>query len=395
MANLTTPAVPLPVHSPLGGSAAERFIACRGSAALIHRLGRRTVTLEHDYTRHGIAAHEVVAACLQQGYDVWEVMDLDWNGISFEADETKSMQDYLNFVRERVRVLTEKYGSAYLHVEYDIAHPDVHPLFYGRLDAGITAGNYAEILDYKHGEGIAVDAEDNAQLRYYASGFVYDMHEIEHVGMWIVQPRGFHPAGPTRHAEMSLVALMCWMDYTLVPAMCQADPTQPAHPDARTLTPGEHCRFCPAKLSCPAIRNELAVVENTGLKFVGTATHEELGELMAKIPRARMLIKALEEEALRRMQDGIELPGQKLVAKKVNRVWKADAEAVMRARYGKDAYETKFKSPAKIEELVGGEDLAKEYAYSPDAGFTVAPADDKRRAIVVKRLSDDYPLPTS
>lgn len=395
MSDLTTLPVPLPVHSPLGGSAAERFIACRGSAALIQRLGRRAVTLEHDYTRHGTAAHEVVAACLQQSLDVWEVMDRDWNGITFEPDETQAMQDYLDFVRERVRLITETHGYALLHVEFNIAHPEIHPLFYGRLDVGITADSYAEIIDYKHGEGVSIDAHENPQLRYYAAGFVYDMHEVNHVGMWIVQPRGFHPAGTTRFFEEPVTSLMRWLDHNLVPAMRQADPTGPAHPssDARTLTPGEHCRFCPAKLGCPAIKQELITVEQAGLMDVARASDEELGALLTRFPRANMIMKAANEEALRRMQDGVEIPGQKLVAKKVNRVWKAASEAVLSARYGNDAYERKLKSPSKVEELVGGAELAKEYAFSPDAGFTIAPADDKRRAIVVKRLSEGYPTP--
>ncbi len=392
MADLTTPVVPLPVHSPLGGSAAERFIACRGSAALIQQLKRRAPSLEPDYTRHGVAAHEVVAACLIQSLDVWEVMDRDWNGITFDDDETRSMQDYLDFVRERVRIT-----KGLLHVEYDISHPEIHPLFYGRLDVGISAGHYAEIIDYKHGAGIAVDAHENPQLRYYAAGFVYDQHEVTDVGMWIVQPRAFHQQGPIRHFEETVISLLNWVKYTLVSAMNTADPGKPSHPasDARKLVPGEHCRFCPAKLGCPAIKQELAVVEATGTLDVQRAGHEELGALMAKIPRARMLIKALEEEGLRRLQDGVKIPGQKLVPKKVNRQWRAGAEEIMKARYGDGAYERKFKSPAKIEEMVGGEALAKEYAYSPDAGFTIAGADDKRKGIEVKRLSDNYPLPTS
>ncbi len=324
-------------------------------------------------------------------------MDRDWNGITFEPDETAAMQDYLNFVRGRLEVLRLAHGSALLHVEFNIAHPEIHPLFYGRLDVGITAGSYAEIIDYKHGAGIAVDASENPQLRYYAAGFVYDMHEVKHIGMWIVQPRAFHPAGPERYFEESDASLMYWLQHTLVSAMNQADPTKPAHPssDARALVPGEHCRFCPAKLGCPTIKQELAVVEESGLRDVMSADNAELGTLMGKIPRARMLIKALEEEALRRMQDGVEIPGQKLVAKKVNRKWKAAAETVLKARYGEDAYKLALKSPSQIEEMTGGLDLAKEYAYSPDAGFTVAPEDDKRRAVIVKRLADDYPLPTS
>ncbi len=326
-------------------------------------------------------------------------MDRDWNGITFGMDEAKSMQDYLDFVRERVAVLSRKFKcQALLHVEFDLARPEIHPLFYGRLDVGITADSYAEIIDYKHGEGITVEACENPQLRYYAAGFVYDMHEITHVGMWIMQPRAFHPSGPTRFYDEPVTKLMSWLQNTLVPAMLEADPTSGNYDangdDVRRLVPGDsYCRFCPAVLACPARKQELAVIENVGLMDVARATHEELGELLEKVPRATMVIKALKEEGLRRMQDGIDIPGQKMVAVAAHRKWKAGAENAVAAAYGLTAYERKLKSPAKIEELIGGEAVTKEHAYSPDGGYTIAPQNDKRRAVQVKRLSENYPVP--
>ncbi len=383
--------VPLPVHSPLGGSAATRFINCPGSPALIQRIGQRKVTTEADWTRHGTAAHKVVAHCLANKQDVWEVMSEDWDGILFEPDEVAAMQGFVDFVHERVRAIEKAHGTASLYVEFPLAHPEIHELFYGQLDVGIIAGKYAAILDYKHGEGVAVEVEMNAQLLYYAAGFVYDFLGVDWVELWVYQPRAFHPAGPARSWMISAAALMHWLRTILVPAMNLADPRQPQLDNP--LNPDDSwCRFCPAKLACPAIKRDLVAVEESPLA-VHNASNEELAELLSKIPRARMVIKALLDEGQRRLMDGADIPGQKLVLETKWRKWKPSADAAFRAKYGNEAFDTKLKSPAQMEALIGAQPLVDEHAFTPTGGYTIAPVDSKKTAINLKRVSVDYPLP--
>jgi Protein of unknown function (DUF2800) len=66
------------------------------------------------------------------------------------------------------------------------------------------------------------------------------------------------------------------------------------------------------------------------------------------------------------------------VQKKANRVWRKEAEFFLYEEYGDAAYNTSLKTPAMMEDLPDGKKFAAQYAYSPDAGLTLAPSSDKR-----------------
>ena len=68
-----------------------------------------------------------------------------------------------------------------------------------------------------------------------------------------------------------------------------------------------------------------------------------------------------------------------------NRVFKAGAEEILKARLGPEVYITPtLKGPAQIEELgKAAKDLVAEWAFTPRTGTTVALWDDKRVAIKV------------
>jgi len=109
---------------------------------------------------------------------------------------------------------------------------------------------------------------------------------------------------------------------------------------------------------------------------------------------AEKYIKAVKEEVLRRLVAGQMRDNGvvKLVNKKANRVWKADALAMMSSRFGDDAMtKPELKSPAQIEAL--GEvakKLVHEYAYTPQSGYTVAPITDKRPGVEVQTITEAF-----
>jgi hypothetical protein len=158
-----------------------------------------------------------------------------------------------------------------------------------------------------------------------------------------------------------------------------------------SLYAGKHCRFCPAKLICPIMKGLFAAACLADPKAVGELHDTYLGRDYGKIAAVEQYIRALKEETLRRWMTGEhEIPGTKLVAKKANRVWKPAAPEVIKARLGDAAMEpAELKSPAQVEKM--GPDaaaLAKEWAYTPQTGLTVAGADDKRAAVKVQKASD-------
>lgn len=382
-------------HSPLGASAAARYIHCPGSVRLAEKIRPGFPSVEADYTRHGTAAHKMVAYCLSNYLDAWEAMDHDW-GCEFSFVEIEAMQWFIDLVRQRIRVFKEAYDgqSVSIFIEFPTHRPELHELFYGKLDVGIVAGDEAEIIDYKHGAGVAVDVENNPQLQMYGVGFVLEMPEVRKVRLRIGQPRAYHPDGPDRSWEIEVPELMHWLDTVLLPAMEWADPGFPLGPDEAEppLTPGEWCRFCPAKRQCPALDKQVKLVEIANVQE--GMSNELLGDLYAMLPTVKMRIAAIETEVhARNLRDPTNLvPGTKLVAAKSNRIWKDDAEINIVRVLGLDAYEpAKLKSPAKLEELgAKAKPLTKQWAYSPDAGYTTASISDKRKVVSLQKPVEAY-----
>jgi hypothetical protein len=130
--------------------------------------------------------------------------------------------------------------------------------------------------------------------------------------------------------------------------MARVQPGQPV-----VFNAGEHCRFCVvgAALKCPLTT---AVFQNLAINdFVNQPiTERDLGNWKELIPVARMQMNWIEEEAMRRAEQGKQIPGFKLVAKQAKRIWKDGVENEIAETLGKDAYSApELKSPAQIEKL--------------------------------------------
>lgn len=196
--------------------------------------------------------------------------------------------------------------------------------------------------------------------------FDWECHEIR-VG--IVQPRRGNPS--IQWAEpMTLADLVSWGD-ALAYAMKMTDA-----PDA-PLVPGDHCRWCPARTRCPA-QAQLLRDSFSQATAPDQLSDQELGDRLAEAAHLKSYFAALEAAVFARLQSGRNIPGWKLVRKKTVRQWNPEAEHNLVAALGEKAYQKKLLSPAAVEKLPGGKQLAAKWAYSPDAGVTLAPADDNR-----------------
>jgi hypothetical protein len=358
-------------HSPLGASSAERWMKCPGSTALINALGP-DANSESEYAAEGTLAHEVGAYCLRQHCEAWEAM-VEFPALT--AEMATAVQTYLN------------YGAAHPPqlrlVEHHISHPAFHKQMFGtldRVDFEPEPDIALEMIDYKHGIGIAVDATGNAQLRYYAFALISgetwpaDRPRLEdkaRIKLTIVQPRGFHPDGPIRSEIVRVGDIRNWAYNELRPAMERAGEL--------TFDLGEHCRFCPAKLICPAM-NTLAKDAELAIETPVALSDDWLGGWYGRLSQLKMFIKALEDETAARMLAGKTIPNAKLVYGRVERIWKADAAERGEALFGDEWAPRRPRSPAQIQALPGGPDFVAEYAEKPQAPLVVAPMSDKRAA---------------
>lgn len=369
-----------PEHSPLGASGAERWMNCAGSVALLQHLGE-DISDEPDWTTEGKAMHAGAAWCLAGDLDAWEMVGMTFEGMVLTPELADPVQIYLDYCR------TLK-GERY--VEYAISSP-VHPQFYGRLDFGCH-GQTLEIVDLKGGMGIMVEVEDNPQIKYYGFGLIDGLERRTGgripddlvVGLTIVQPRGFHAAGPVRRWETTAGAIKAWVHGTLVPAM-----NATLYDDS--LNTGEWCRFCPAKLACPMLTALFQAAALANPKHLPDMSDTAIGQNYTLGAGVRHYLKALELEAFNRAMRGRTIPGAKLVHKRSNRVWKDGAVALAKAKFGDDAFSPpEMKSPAELEKLPAAKTWVPEFCFTPTSGLTLALETATGHAVQVTAPSERF-----
>ncbi len=378
-----------PLHSPKGASSAERWMNCPGSAILLKELNLPQ-TDEPEYRALGIAAHEAGEHCLREGIDTWEIVGEKFHDQEVGQDMAGAVQTYLDFVRP----LTKLEGATFM-IEARIGKNPAqrpHPDFYGTVDFACYGQEFLDVVDYKHGEGIVVEPEENEQMMYYAYGIIWEriatgaqVRSDRVVRLTIVQPRAFHLDGPIRTWETTVGEIVHWAEDVLMPAMSAAEIDN-------DFNAGSWCRFCPAKLFCPLLSGIFGAAAKAVPEAIPNFGAKRLGLEYQQRDAVKFYMKALEDEVLRRNNIGHTVPGTKLVQKQAKRVWKEGALEVVRDTLGAEAFTSpELKSPAEIEKVgPTAKALVKEYAYTPNTGLTVALDSDRRGAVKVERSEDVF-----
>lgn len=363
-------------HSPRGASSAERWMSCAGSTALIQRL-ELPETEEPEYRTLGSAVHAAAAVCLNEGLDAWEVVGRQFGtpAHTMDVNAADALQSYLDVARPLMAECTMA-----LYIEQRFHEPDIHPDFYGTADLAGLSSKRVICLDYKHGEGIVVDPERNPQLMYYVVPIIRRYPELGDdfpVDLGICQPRAYSARGPVRWWRTTVGEIKRWLAEELIPAMNSV---------ADDLDVGKWCRFCPAKLICPALSGMFQAATLADAKVVRKFDDATIAREWPKIAAVKNYIKALEEIAYSRMNAGNEIAGLKLVDKQSRRIWKAGAEELVRQVFGDKAFtKPELMSPAQLEELgPAAKKLVQEHAFFPHTGLTVALSSDAKVGVKVQ-----------
>jgi hypothetical protein len=175
-----------------------------------------------------------------------------------------------------------------------------------------------------------------------------------------------------------------------------------------TFNAGEkQCRFCKAKATCPALRAEITEIVGgvaTLDDFIPETVDSQTGDnylpmAMSKVGLVEDWCKAVRAEVERRLLAGQTVDGYKLVeGRKGNRAW-SDEDAVeklfksFRLRQ-EEMYDFKLISATKAEKLLKENPKrwakAEQLITRSDGKPSVAPATDKRPAMDVKPVLDDF-----
>lgn len=383
-------------HSSRGASSAERWLNCPGSINLTEELARKGL-INFGSSRpaaEGTAAHLVLSTCMEDGTDAHEMADIeiaveDWVFI-VDKEMIAGVQETLDWVRARIAKARKDGFEVKVYIEQSMSS-FTDPDAYGTGDILIHIINDRLIIvDFKYGKGVTVEptSDQNAYYGYLGiENYVDDPASLKAVESWIAQPRIPHPEGTIRKHDTNTEELTDWWFNTVLPGIeATRDP-------GASLVIGQHCKWCPNKGNCPALKNETFEfpmgIEASHLDNV------ELGEVLSKLEAILVLQPVMEAEALRRARSGDKVPGRKLVRKKANRKFKEvmalpdpdDADETIEVklddaimeRFGLEAYaEPKMRSPNQLEDLDGGSEFTAKWAYTPENGLTLAKLSDKR-----------------
>jgi len=383
-------------HSSRGASSAHRWLNCPGQINLTEELARKGL-INFGSSRpaaEGTAAHLVLSTCMEDGSDAHEMADMeiaveDWVFI-VDKEMIDGVQETLDWIRARIAKAKKAGFEVKVYVEKGMSS-FTDPDAYGTGDVLIhIIGDRLIIGDFKYGKGVVVEptSDQNAYYGYLGiENYIEDPASIKVVESWIFQPRIPHPEGTIRKHITNCEELTDWWMGTVLPGI------EATRDSGASLVIGEHCKWCPNKGNCPALKNETFEfpmgIETTHL------SDEELGEVLAKLEAILTLQPVMEAEALRRARSGDKIPGRKLVRKKANRKFKEvmalpdpdDADTMIEVklddaimeRFGLDAYtDPKMRSPNQLEDLDGGSEFTAKWAFTPDNGLTLAKTSDKR-----------------
>jgi hypothetical protein len=255
-------------------------------------------------------------------------------------------------------------------VESRVGFGDLLPGVFGSADLLGRVGNRAIVLDWKFGDGVAVDAVENAQGMFYAAAamrtpnvkWVFDgADEIEIV---IVQP-------PVVRRWVTTPARIKEFEMELVAAVKQSQK------DDAAFKTGEHCRWCAAKPVCPQMTGEVDRFVKTSLQTIDAT---QISHYLQQADQIEEFIKSVREMAFTMLENNVKVPGYKLVAKRGTRQWVDENKAI--ELLGDNAYDKKLISVAQAEKLIGKKDFPSELAVSVSSGNTLANEDDPRPAIL-------------
>jgi len=361
------------IHLKYGGSTATRTLACPGWVEKSAHLPPRPAG---QAAIDGSMHHMVQELCQREGTTpadnlgavytedttarVFGDDDLDLSWIAYNA--TNKLLDELD--------IDELMVEPFVQLIPDVAGGSIDLLGLSRDRSTIL------VLDYKFGRG-AVKVENNAQHSLYTLSAMWDkstadmFYNTTRIVFAIVQPQ------LSRDAQL-------WE--TNRDAMEDFDHNFRAAMKATHLNPGDHCRYCPAEAYCEAKRTRVLASN-----LLGKDDLQNLQAAANMVDEVSAWVAAVREEMYLQMSRGVALEGWKVVDKVARRTWINESDAIKGLMKGRkltkaDIHETKLMSPAQIEKLVKKVKLDIElthYVETVSSGTTMAPATDRREAVVV------------
>jgi len=352
----------------VGGSTAKRVINCPGSVALVDKMPPQPSS---KYADEGTLLHDTIADVLLHKGSPASFLGRKYEGVELTQDLIdRKLRVALSALDEIDPDLEMDY-----EVESQVGFGDLLPDVFGSTDLLGRRGDRAIVLDWKFGDGVPVEAEENPQLLFYAAAaartpttaWVFEgAKEIELV---IVQP-------PSVKRWLTTMDRVKAFEDELVRAVKTA-----LKPDA-PLAAGDHCRWCAAKPICPVMTGAIDRAAKAKIELMPV---DQIAHYLDQIPMIEAFLKDLQQLAHGLIEEGKAIPRWKLVNKRATRQWIDEDKAVaFMTQMGIEPFEEKLLSPAAAEKVLkkAKQNLPDDLVVAVSSGSTLAPEDDPRPSVV-------------
>lgn len=423
-----------PKHAILGPSSADRWWACPGSVELIAQAPKQRSS---EYAAQGTVAH-TVAEHLLRGALTEDYTDCHWivpgavveeEGFKIEIDEEmlEHVDSYVDLIMGMVREY--KIPNYYVMVEKRVYIPHTGNKVFGTADTlMVIPYDRVIVVDLKYGAGHKVDVRDNKQLLTYGVGAYYAIpedlrEEISTVELIIFQPRIGGDA--VTRFELPVETLKNFHQ-ELIKAVDRVQP-------GAEVNAGSHCRWCPAKIFCPAHKSMLEDVLQADFANLElpALTRKEMPKVQSLTPGQVERILDLKKDVLSFFEDvetfaynetlaGRPIPNRKVVKKDTKRAFKDIGEtcskvgsilwqhvnslhpegypilrlneehdvALRDVLYKPQAVRTPNQVEEGLKKLGIKKDVIKDLWHNPDKGTTLVHISDKRPSVEQSAQTD-------
>lgn len=361
-------------HAILSASSSHRWLNCSPSARLEQEFEDR----ETEAAAEGTAAH---ALCEHKLRRALKLQSRRKPISKYDCDEMDLHTDnYVQFVLETLAEARQHCADPLINIEQRLDFSCYVPDGFGTGDCIIISDKTMHVIDFKYGQGVLVEAEQNPQMMLYALGALrlFDsLYDIDEVAMTIYQPRRENISTWTIPVE----DLKAWAKNELIPK------AKLAYEGKGEYLPGPWCTFCKAAVKCRARAEEklrLAQYEFAKPPLLTDAEIEDILDKLSDLTSWANEIMAYAQDAA--LNQGKQWRGWKVVEGRSNRKY-SNEEAVIEAANAAGYHDIFRKSLiplTEMEKLMGKQDfhdILGGLIVKPAGKPTLVPVSDKRPAI--------------
>ena len=360
-------------HALLSASGAHRWMNCTPSA----RLEREFADNSGESAAEGTAAHALAEHKLRRALKMRSRKPVS----KYDSDEMDICTDsYVEFVLEAIAGARLTCLDPTVLIEQRLDFTRFVPEGFGTGDCLIIGDGSLHVIDFKYGQGVLVEAEDNPQMKLYALSALelFDgIYDISAVSMTIFQPRRENVSTHKLYKE----SLYQWAEELLKPA------AELAFKGKGEYRCGEWCQFCRAAVKCRARAEEKLSLARFEFRLPPLLTDRDIEEILGRLDDLTSWANDINAYALEAaVSHGKEWSGFKLVEGRSNRRYTDEntvSEAAKAAGYH-DIYRhslitltemEKLMTKAKFNEILSG------FIEKPPGKPTLVPLSDRRPAI--------------